>query len=351
MSGHIAAGEPCVTIEIGHHTEAKLATITRLILGVAMLIGVAIAPYHADAAAQGKRVAVFMGPTQDKYLGTLSGSFKKTAEGLGMKVTIYSSPFDPALQAQQIDDAIAQKFDLFVVQIISQKAIIPVLNRVKVAKIPVLLIVVPLVGEGQSLFVSYVGSDHAKVAELAAESLVKALNEGQRKNAKVAIISGSLAEGVAPIRLAEIKKVLAKAPGTKIVAVEDVHWNPALGERAAGQVLARFAGQGGLDAMYGMNDALGNAIVQAADSAGLKFGTGKDGLIVIGGNCMAPGVRDLKAGKMFATVLVDPALEGRMAAAEAKDILEGKTVPKYKYSPHVTITKANLASYEKRCSY
>lgn len=329
-----------------------MATIARFVLCIAVLVGISGVPNGASADVTGKRVAMFMGPTQDKYLGTLNKNFDAAATALGMKVTTFSSPFDPALQAQQIDDAIAQKFDMFVVQIISQKAIIPVLNRVKAAKIPVVLVVAPMEGsEGSDLYISYVGSDHATVAKIAADSLIKALKEGNRTNAKVGIISGSLAEGVAPIRLTAIKEELAKASGAQIVAVEDVHWNPALGERAAGQLLARFSGQGGLDAMYGMNDALGNAIVQAADNAGLKFGTAKGSLIVIGGNCMAPGIKDLKAGKIYATVLVDPALEGKMAADVVKNIFEGKKVEKTIYSPHVSITKANLGPYEKRCMY
>ena len=119
----------------------------RMIVSCAMLLGcMAGATQKAGAAAEGKRIAMFMGPTQDKYLGALSRSFETAASGHGMKVTVYSSPFDPALQAQQLDDAVAQKFDFFVVQIISQRAIIPVLTRVKNAGIPVALVVAPMVG-------------------------------------------------------------------------------------------------------------------------------------------------------------------------------------------------------------
>ena len=132
----------------------------RVLLGSAMLIGgIAATMHEGQAAADGKRIALFMGPTQDKYLGAFSKSFETTATAGGMKVTIFSSPFDPALQSQQIDDAIAQKFDLFVVQIISQRAIIPVLTRVKNAGIPVVLVVVPMVGNetSQDLYLTYIG--------------------------------------------------------------------------------------------------------------------------------------------------------------------------------------------------
>ena len=80
--------------------EAMVTRMFRVLFGAALLIGsIAGAAQNAQAAAEGKRVAVFIGPTQDKYLGALSGSFNTAATGMGMKVTVFSSPFDPALQA------------------------------------------------------------------------------------------------------------------------------------------------------------------------------------------------------------------------------------------------------------
>ena len=112
-----------------------------------------------------------------------SKSFETDATGDGIKVTIYSSPFDPALQAQQIDDAIAQKFDLFVVQIISQRAIIPVLTRVKNAGIPVVLVVAPMVGNeasAQDLYLTHVGYDDETFGRLIGEAMVKAQKDSGR---------------------------------------------------------------------------------------------------------------------------------------------------------------------------
>src|SRR5262249_56779425 len=106
----------------------------------------------------------------------LSRTFDTTASGYGMKVTVYSSPFDPALQAQQLDDAIAQKFDFFVVQIISQRAIIPVLTRVKNAGIPVALVVAPMVGNeagAQDLYLTHVDYHHTPLAPPIPHALVK----------------------------------------------------------------------------------------------------------------------------------------------------------------------------------
>src|SRR5882672_34875 len=332
-----------------------IRVLHQLLLGcVALLACVAGGTQHADAAAEGKRIAVFMGPTQDKYLGALSRTFDTTASGHGMKVTVYSSPFDPALQAQQLDDAIAQKFDFFVVQIISQRAIIPVLTRVKNAGIPVALVVAPMVGNennAQDLYLTHVGYDDTKFGELIGEAMVKALKDSGRAKAKVAVLAGSMAEGKAPLREKAFRDAIAKHAGFEVVVTEDVKWNPAAGERAAGQLLARFAGQGGLDGFYGMNDVVANGAIQAAEGAGVKVGTTAGNLIVVGGNCQAPGVKNIEAGKQAATLLMLPVEEGKLTGARVKDYFEGKKPEKITFLPTETITKANIAQHAQACSY
>jgi ABC-type sugar transport system substrate-binding protein len=318
------------------------------------MAGIAGAIDQAGAAAEGKRVAVFMGPTQDKYLGALSRTFESAATGYGMKVTVYSSPFDPALQAQQLDDAIAQKFDLFVVQIISQRAIIPVLTRVKNAGIPVALVVAPMVGNennAQDLYLTHVGYDDVTFGREIGEAMVKALQESGRSKAKVAVLAGSMAEGKAPLREQAFREAIAKHAGMEVVVTEDVKWNPAVGERAAGQLLARFAGQGGLDGFYGMNDVVANGAIQAAESAGVKVGTAKGDVIVVGGNCQAPGVKNIETGRQAATMLMLPVEEGKLTATKVKEYFEGKTPEKVTFLPTETITKANMAKHAQACSY
>jgi ABC-type sugar transport system substrate-binding protein len=325
----------------------------RILLGLAVLLGAPLAASHEAAAApEGKRVALFVGPTQDKYLGALSKSIADTATAAGMKITTFSSPFDPALQAQQIDDAIAQKFDLFVVQTISQKAIIPPLTRAKNANIPVVLIVVPLEGgETKDLYESYVGYEDVTFGRLAGEAMVKALKDGGRANAKIAVIAGSMAEGKAPIRDRAFREAVAREPGFEVVVTEDVKWNPAVAERTAGQLLARFAGQGGLDGIYGMNDSLANGAIQAADAAGIKLGTAPGSLVVVGGNCQAPGVKNLEAGKMVATFYLIPHEEGKVVGARVKEFFDGKKLEKAVWLPTETITKETLPKHHAACNY
>lgn len=303
-------------------------------------------------AAQQKRVALLVGPTQDRFIGTWAKTYTKAASAKGLAVTVFSSPWDPALQSQQIDQAVAQKYDVLVVQTLSQKAVIPALIRAKSADVPVITVIAQFPKhEAESLYVTYVGEDSRTLGKLAGEALAQALTKAGRSKAKIAALVGTLSEGTGSLRLEGFKAALAKYPGIKIAVVQDVHWNPTKAEQAFGQILARFNGTKGLDAVYGMNDTVANGAIQAAESAGVKLGMAKGSLVVVGGNCMDPGIKNIESGKQSATVLMLPQVSARNAADATVKVLAGKKVPRQIYEKHKIITKQNVAEYAKRCSY
>jgi ribose transport system substrate-binding protein len=246
-----------------------------------------------------------------------------------------------------MDDAIAKKVDAIVMMIMSQKALIPALTRAKEAHIPVILINTPIPQE--DLYTAFVGEDSNNMGATAAKAMADGLKG--RTPAKVAIIAGSMDEGIAPARVAAFKKEMENHPGISVVAVEETHWAPPEAERATGQLLARFSGQGGLDGIYAMNDPLANGAVQAAQSAGVKLGTDKGELVVVGGNCLAMGIADIEQGTMYATLYWTPINMGRDTANTVAKILKGESVPKKQSRSLDIITKANVDKYKKECTF
>ena len=57
------------------------------------------------------------------YIGAWTSTFAKFATQLGMKVTNLSANYDAAVQSQQIDDGIAQKYDLIVLCYVNDQAV------------------------------------------------------------------------------------------------------------------------------------------------------------------------------------------------------------------------------------
>jgi ribose transport system substrate-binding protein len=321
-----------------------------IILCAALLGATAVTVPLSSGAAAGKRVALLDGPISDQFIGAMTRGFTNEAKADGLEVSVLQSPFDPALQARQLDDAIAKKVDLIAMMIMSQKALIPALMRAKEAHIPVVLINTPI--PQNDLFTAFVGENSEVMGSTAADAMAEGL-EG-RTPAKVAIVAGDMDEGIAPARVAAFKAELAKKhPEITVAAVEATHWAPPEAERAAGQLLARFSGpgQGGLKGIYGMNDPLANGVVQAAESAGVKLGSGKGELVVVGGNCLPPGIHDIEQGTMFATLAWSPVDMGHNAADAAKKILDGQSVPKMQTGSTAIITKSSLAKYKSECTF
>ncbi len=306
----------------------------------------------AHAGPEGKKLTFLTGPTEDRFISTFSTLFTEKATAAGMAVTQLTSPFDPALQAQQLDDAIGQKPDMIVLQPLSSGAVLPALGRAKAAGIPV-FVVISQVDKGEGLVAGTMALDEVRSGELAAEALIDGLKAGGKSSAKVAAITGSAAEGIAPKRIQGFKSRLASEPWIQLVQIEDANWAPPVAEQIAGQMFARYSAEGGLDALYGMNDAMSNAIVEAADSAGIELGNQTGQLLVIGGGCQTSGIRNIKAGKQYSTLSGPRPLYDTQKSVELiSDYFSGKTIPAMSVTePLEIITTKNTDQYAEPCNY
>src|SRR5262249_36347854 len=92
-----------------------------------------LTPAGAAATPKGKKIAFpATSPTQP-FIATLSKTFASRANSFGMEVNTVSQHFDAALQAQQVDDAIARQFDMLAIIAGSEQAIVPPLIIAKQA--------------------------------------------------------------------------------------------------------------------------------------------------------------------------------------------------------------------------
>jgi ribose transport system substrate-binding protein len=323
-----------------------------LTIAVALLAGVMfLKPNDAAADPKGKRIAHLTTAAVHPFIAQLAKSLTERAKELGMEVTTLSTPFDAALQAQQIDDVVARKFDIIALVAASEQAIIPPLTRAKRAGVPVIMVNSTPKAGTEDLYVTFIGEDHTELGRITGESMLKALKDSGRDGGKIAMITGSLHEGVAPMRVAGFKEAVAKNPKVEIVAIEDAKWDTATTERVAGQLFARFAPRGGLDGIYGMADNQAVAIIQAAEAAGLKPGAGKGELLVLGSNCLKNGIAMIKAGKQYSTGTQIPTRTGVRSAEVIADYFNGKQLPKTIILPVETVSRDNVGKWEAACTF
>jgi len=308
-------------------------------------------PAAAANASKGKKIAFLQTLATHPYVVATTKAFRAKAQSYGMEITFFTALLDAALQAQQMDDAIARKFDLIVLVPTSEQAVVPALARAKAAGVPVIIVNNTPKDRTEDLYLTFIGQDQTEMGRLAGASMLNALKESGREGGKVALITGALQQGIAPRRVAGFREAVKANPKVQIVAVEDARWDTAVSERTAGQLYARFAAAGGLDGVYGMADNQAVAAIRAAEAAGITVGAKPKELIVTGGNCLKEGLESIKAGKMYSTVTQIPTELGDKAADIIEDFFGDKTPPKNVLLTVETITKANVAKWEQPCIY
>ena len=325
----------------------------RFVVTLLTLLLTALSMSSRDAAASpdNKRVALLGTSNANPYIGAWTSTFAKFATAAGMKVTNLNSNYDAAVQSQQIDDAIAQKYDIIVLVYVNDQAVVPALTRAKAAGIPVVLIVTPLKKEYEELFTSYVGTDHKELGRLAGEGMVKGLLAEGKTKAQIVAVTGAAQQLNVQDRMAAFKAVLAKQPGFELVAAEDGKWNTALTEKITGELLVRFNARGGVDGVFAMADNQATGAIQAIESAGLKTGVANKGVVVVGSNCMKDGVLHIKSGQQFATATQIPTEEAETAAKKIAGHFNGEKLKKYEMVAVHGISKDNVEQFAAGCSY
>jgi ABC-type sugar transport system substrate-binding protein len=322
------------------------------VIALGVLLGLAFAlPAQAAGESKGKKIALLETLATHPYVATLTNSFKTRAQSYGMEVTVFAALIDSALQAQQMDDAIARKFDLIAVMSAGESAVVPALARAKKAGIPVIMVNNTPKEGAEDFYVTFVGQDQLAMGRLTGEAVLKALKASGREGGKVAMITGALQEGLGPRRVAGFRDAIKANPKVEIVAVEDGRWDTATSEKIAGQLYARFAAGGGLDAVYGMADNQAIAAIRAAEAAGIAVGVQPKQLVVVGSNCLKEGIDSIKAGKLYSTLSQIPTDLGVKTADTVNDYFSGKKLPKQVLLPVEMITKENVAQWERKCTY
>jgi ribose transport system substrate-binding protein len=305
----------------------------------------------ASASPQGKRVVVLATSNTNPYIGAWTSTFTKFATQAGMKVTNLSANYDAAVQSQQIDDAIAQKFDLIVICYVNDQAIVPALTRAKAAGIPVVLYATPMKKEQEALWTSYIGTENADLGRLAGEEMVKGLAAEGKTKAKVVAVTGLAQQINVMARMAAFKAVLAQHPGIELVDSQDGKWNTAVSEKVTGELLVRFAGQGGVDGIFAMADNQATGAINAVQSAGLPLGIAKKGIVVVASNCMKDGIVHIRSGEQYGTATQIPTEEAEYAAKKVTAYFNGGQLKKYDIIPVYGITKDNVDKFAAGCSY
>jgi ribose transport system substrate-binding protein len=299
----------------------------------------------------GKKVGVIICTNQNPFCAAWANSVKSGLEKQGASVTVLSSVFDPAVDAQNMNRLIADKPDLIISVPASASAIVPSYIRAKAAGIPILGAIGRQSAEGAKIVTAEARTDDPALGRFAAMNLVEGMKKAGYTKGNVIALTGTASQNNVTDRMAAFKAYMKKFPQYKIVSIQDTNWDQATSAKVAQQLLSKYASKGGIQGAYGMADNMAIGIIQGAKQAGAKVGLSKKGLIVSGSNCLAVGINAIKSGSEYGTGTQAPQVEAALAVKVAAQILTGAKPPKVSYVHEDRITKANVAKFAKLCTF
>jgi ABC-type sugar transport system substrate-binding protein len=329
----------------------RFVLLTALAAAAAVFVTGALgaAQKHGDLA--GKKVGVIICTNQNPFCAAWANSVKSGLEKQGASVTVLTSVFDPAVDAQNMNRLIADKPDLIISVPASASAIVPSYIRAKQAGIPILGAIGRQSPDGAKIVTAEARTDDPALGKFAAQNLVEGMKKAGFTKGNVIALTGTASQNNVTDRMAAFKAYMKKYPAYKIVSIQDTNWDQATSAKVAQQLLSKYASKGGIQGAYGMADNMAIGIIQGAKQAGVRVGVAKKGLIVTGSNCLAVGINAIKAGSEYGTGTQAPQVEAALAVKVGAQILSGGTPPKVSYVHEDRITKANVAKFTKVCTF
>lgn len=326
--------------------------------GILVLAGLgASAAYSADttsadvpaSAIKGKKLAYVACSDLNRWCREFRKVVVGSLRAKGVIVTDLQDPYDPVLQAQHLDQAIAQKPDLIALLPTNARSVVPALHRAKAAGIPVINLVGPTVPESDAYYIASIENNHRELGEDAATNIVEGLQKEGLKKANIMVITGAQVQPEVAVRMAGFNSVLAKYPQYKVVEVQDGNWDQGKSAEIARTIFAKYSNKGGIQAAFGMADHMAAGIIQAAQQAGIPVGLDKKGLIVTASNCFAIGMVNIANGLQYGTATQAPAPTAEFAVPLIERALAGQKIPKLSLYQETRITRDNVEKWKGFC--
>jgi ribose transport system substrate-binding protein len=240
----------------------------------------------------------------------------------GVRVRSFSADFDPNKQVQQIQTAVATgQYNAIVIVPLDGTRVVPAIKQAAAKGVKVVCIFA-VCGPDQSKFArelpevsAQTGINNVKWGRLAAPVVNDACKD--KHPCRVVIMRG-LAQLASEGGYVDTLKA-GLAPNVQVVATGQGQYLADASYKAMKDILQAHRT---VDAVLSTGDQMAVGVEQAIDEAGLK-----GNVAIIGSGAGIPGVKAVKDGRWFATVLARPLNDGYVGTKYAIDAARGRRVP------------------------
>lgn len=303
-------------------------TFPKIIGATAALLSLLVA---SPGFAAEETIAVFTKNQTNPFFEAERVGAEAAAHALGAKIINYvpTNPDSIPEQLNEIDDVIVRKPDAIVFVPVDYKAMVPGVQRINAAKIPVTNFTDRSAGGD---FVAFVGANDYDIAKATGLRLMQALGG----KGKVIIIEGVRGSLTASDRLRGFQDAVKQFPGVQIVASQPGNYQ----RIAAMQVMENLLqAHPDVNGVLAANDAMAIGALDALSDAGTDA-------LVVGINGTKEAVDAIKAGKLLASGDYNGFLQGCIATMIAIRALRGEPVLKEVALKPVVVDKTNYQPYD-----
>ena len=276
-------------------------------------------------------VAVFTKNQTNPFFNNVRVGAENAAKQLGAKIIQYvpTKPDSIPEQMSQVEDVIVKKPDAIVFTPVDYKALIPGVEKMNAAGIPVINVTDHMAG---GTIVSFVGIDDYKVGRATAEALMKALG-GKGNVVIIEGVKGSLSNQDRTRGLTDVTK---SYPNVKLLATQAGNFQRLNALQVMENLMQSFPQ---IDGVMAANDAMAIGAIEALDAANRKA-------IVVGINGTKEAVDAVKAGKLLASGQADPFMQGCLAAMMAIRHLRHQPIVAEMFLPPSVIDASNYKEFD-----
>src|SRR3974377_1898628 len=292
---------------------------------------IAVATSGGFAYAEGETIAVFTKNQTNPFFQNVRVGSENAAKLLGAKVIQYvpTKPDSIPEQLSQVEDVIVKRPDAIVFTPVDYKALIPGVEKMNAAGIPVVNVTDHMAG---GKVVSYVGIDDYKVGRATAEALMKTL--GGKGN--VVIIEGAKGSISNQDRTRGLTDVVKEHPNVKLLATQAGNFQRLNALEVMENLMQSFPQ---IDGVMAANDAMAIGAIEALDAANRKS-------IVVGINGTKEAVDAVKAGKLLASGQAAPFIQGGVGTIIAIRSLRKQPTPPELYLKPSVIDASNYKEFD-----
>jgi len=261
----------------------------------------------------GYTLGLSLSTLNNPFFVTLRDGAQAAADGLGtVELIVLDSQDDPATEAANMDDLIAQGVDAILVNPTDVDAIVPSILAANDAGIPVFTIDR---GAAGGEIVSHIASDNVAGGRMAGMFLCNALG-GEGMVVELEGIPGSSA---ARDRGEGFNAYLSEnCPDIEVVARQTANFNRAEGLTVFENILQA---QDQIDGVFAHNDEMILGAIEAATAAGRA-----EDIVFVGFDAVNDAVTAVNEGRLAATVAQQPALMGSLGVETTAAFLAGMEV-------------------------